>query len=365
MRTRRDTGRSSRGQPDPHTAPLWPAARTQRATRVVAGVDEAGLGPLLGPLTIGYSAFRVPTDLALEVGDLWPALAEVVDDAPRARSENLVVADSKVVFTRNPRGECRLEATALSFLAQCDGRGDVPGNGAELMRRTPPDVQTLGALEHEAWFAHLPARLPHRVDEATLTRHVERLRAALNRSRIAVTCAGVLVLPVCELNASFAETESKSLTHWRKSAAAFRHLWELHAHEGLDLVVDRHGGRMRYASLLRSAFPDASVEVVSERSARSEYTVTTLAPDGTASRSMRIAFAERAESASFAVAVASCLAKYARETCMHAFNAYFASLQPGLRPTAGYTTDGRRWIADAQSAIERSGMSRDDLVRAR
>jgi len=38
---------------------------------------------------------------------------------------------------------------------------------------------------------------------------------------------------------------------------------------------------------------------------------------------------------------------------MDAFNAYFAELQPGLRPTAGYTTDGRRWLAEARSALSR------------
>lgn len=72
-----------------------------------------------------------------------------------------------------------------------------------------------------------------------------------------------------------------------------------------------------------------------------------------------------AEGASFAVALASCLAKYVRETCMHAFHAYFTTFQPGLRPTAGYTTDGRRWIQEAGVAIERSRIRPEALIRAR
>ena len=80
---------------------------------------------------------------------------------------------------------------------------------------------------------------------------------------------------------------------------------------------------------------------------------------------MRIAFAERAENASLPVALASCLAKHARETCMRAFNAYFGSLQPGLRRTAGYRPDGRRWLREARAAIIASGLRAFELVRQR
>ena len=80
---------------------------------------------------------------------------------------------------------------------------------------------------------------------------------------------------------------------------------------------------------------------------------------------MQLEFRERAEQASFAVALASCLAKYVRESCMQAFNAYFAELDPALRPTAGYVSDGRRWLQDARSAIERSGIPSEALVRTR
>ncbi len=50
---------------------------------------------------------------------------------------------------------------------------------------------------------------------------------------------------------------------------------------------------------------------------------------------------------------------------MGAFNRYFGNLQPDLRPTAGYTTDGRRWVRDAASTLEKVGIDREVLVRRR
>ena len=64
-------------------------------------------------------------------------------------------------------------------------------------------------------------------------------------------------------------------------------------------------------------------------------------------------------------ALASCLAKYTRETCMAAFNAYWCERQPGLKPTAGYTTDGRRWVAEAEATLARADLPDDVLVRRR
>jgi ribonuclease HII len=80
---------------------------------------------------------------------------------------------------------------------------------------------------------------------------------------------------------------------------------------------------------------------------------------------MRIVFSEKAERFSFAVALASCLAKYARESAMAAFNAYFRAHAPALAPTAGYATDARRWLADAEEVLGRLGLERAQFVRAR
>ncbi|MCA8981886.1 MAG: hypothetical protein KDC14_17785, partial [Planctomycetes bacterium] len=75
--------------------------------RIVAGIDEAGLGPLLGPLTFGLTVF----ELEESNEDLWSALDSAVTNEPRRDRERLVVADSKKVYTRNPRGRARLEST--------------------------------------------------------------------------------------------------------------------------------------------------------------------------------------------------------------------------------------------------------------
>ncbi len=78
-----------------------------------------------------------------------------------------------------------------------------------------------------------------------------------------------------------------------------------------------------------------------------------------------VTFVARGEERSFAVALGSCMAKYVRETAMDAFNAYFGELQVGLRPTAGYWTDGQRWLRDSGPAVEKAGVDLAHVVRER
>ena len=124
-------------------------------TRVVCGVDEAGLGPLLGPLTFGYSAFRIPP----KGGDLWTCLEGEVARSAREGADRVVVADSKKVYARNPRGRQRLETTALAFLAQLpNGR---PECGAALLRTPPPALRPRAAdIECHPWYERLAEELP-------------------------------------------------------------------------------------------------------------------------------------------------------------------------------------------------------------
>lgn len=328
------------------------------ALRVLAGVDEAGLGPLLGPLTLGYSVFVCPR----EARDLWSALDGAVSRDAGDDPRRFGVLDSKKLFNRTPRGESRLEATALGFLALLDPARNVDRSARDLVCARPVELApALADLELHPWFARLAPSLPCVHDAKLLELRVERLARCMRKAGVRLADAGVRVVPEAALNRSFRETRNKATSCWRECAAVLRYLWERHAEAGLRCVVDRQGGRSHYGGVLARAFPEASVELVREIEGLSEYRVY----EREGARRMKLVFAERGERRSFAVALASCLAKYTRETCMRAFNAHFATLEPDLKPTAGYTTDGRRWLADAAAMLERSGIDRGVLVRER
>lgn len=321
-------------------------------TRVVlAGIDEAGLGPLLGSLAIGYAVLTAP---ACE-SEPWKRLRGCVARSPRAKSR-LVVADSKLVFQRTDRGARRLESTVLAFHAQAQG-GRLERDAAQLLfgPLAPP-------AEHRAlpWCADLPS-LPWATGPEALELSSALLARALARAELTVVDAGVRLVPASELNASFAATGNKAESVWEKVREVLRHVWARRGLGAVEATVDMLGGRRRYGSRLGQAFPEALVRLESEREGRSAYSLT--ARDG--SGTMALEFRVQGERASFATALASCCAKYARETEMRALNAFFARLQPELAPTAGYRGDGARWLADAAPALARSGVARDQLVRTR
>ncbi|MCE9592846.1 MAG: hypothetical protein K8S98_01525 [Planctomycetes bacterium] len=326
--------------------------------RVLAGIDEAGLGPLLGPLTMGYAVFRSRAATA----NLWDVLDVAVSQTPGDDPKRFVVADSKKVFNRTPKGAKRLEATALGFLALLDPKRAVERSGESFVCARPSELAFPRAdFEPHPWFARLPAKLPRHNDAPTLELRVERLARVMKKAEVELVDAGVRVVPERALNRSFRETNNKASTSWEHCSALLARVWELHAAEGVRCVVDRQGGRAHYGGLLGRLFRDARVELVREEEGVSEYRV--IERDGP--RRMKLLFAEKAERRSFAVALASCLAKYARETAMDAFNDYFRELSPDLAPTAGYTTDGRRWLVDAAELLERVAIDRECLVRER
>ena len=330
--------------------------------QVVAGIDEAGLGPMLGPLTLGWSALRYrsapPPEAALAP---WRLLASAVLDAPPGRSQaaraRLFVADSKLVFDRSPEGHRRLERTALAFFQA--GRGLPLREGRQLLATGSGRLETPAAIvARHPWYQKLGA-LPRWCEVPQLERDGRLLLSSLEEAGIEGAGSGVRVIPAGELNDSFARTGNKSATVWLHCSGIIEHLFEQHGAEGLDLVVDRQGGRSHYEALLRADLPGARVRTLREGKGGCEYWVVS------GPRRMRLRIVERAERASFCVAVASCLAKYAREVCMAAFNDYFAQFQADLRPTAGYVTDGRRWLEEASVAFATCKVAAGLLIRER
>ncbi|MDR3078295.1 MAG: hypothetical protein LBV15_05995, partial [Planctomycetota bacterium] len=75
---------------------------------------------------------------------------------------------------------------------------------------------------------------------------------------------------------------------------------------------------------------------------------------------VEVRFQAKADRDAFAAALASLAAKYARERFLLGLNAWFGQRLPGLKPTAGYPQDAKRWLAEAS----RSGLGelRVDLI---
>ena len=64
---------------------------------VLAGIDEAGFGPLMGPLVVSSSAFLVPETLLK--ANLWQVLKKSVAEGRKHFAGRLVIADSKMLFS--------------------------------------------------------------------------------------------------------------------------------------------------------------------------------------------------------------------------------------------------------------------------
>src|SRR3954447_19363181 len=82
---------------------------------ILAGIDEAGYGPLLGPLVVGACAFEVPDDGQQLC--LWKRLTKVVSKKGAKDGRKLHINDSKIVYAPAD-GLKQLERSVLS-IASC------------------------------------------------------------------------------------------------------------------------------------------------------------------------------------------------------------------------------------------------------
>ncbi|MFO0849509.1 MAG: hypothetical protein U0871_13280 [Gemmataceae bacterium] len=131
------------------------------------------------------------------------------------------------------------------------------------------------------------------------------------------------------------------------------------ADQPVHVLCDKQGGRNFYAPLLQEAFPDGWVIAEKESAAESRYRVMNLG------REVVVTFRPRADADSVAVALASMLAKYVREVCMRQFNAFWATHVPGVKPTAGYPVDAKRFYAEIRPAMDRLGIPPEAVWRCR
>ena len=135
---------------------------------ILAGIDEAGYGPLLGPLCVGLCVMRIEEwKKGDEAPDLWKVLSSAVSrDLKGCKSGKLAVADSKkiklpnvsdgVLSKRERHPVAHLERGVLAAL------GGMSGDAAEPIENDDELFQKLGAvLPTHACYAGQSVKLPH------------------------------------------------------------------------------------------------------------------------------------------------------------------------------------------------------------
>lgn len=318
---------------------------------IYAGIDEAGYGPLLGPLCVAASVF-VLREHHPDAGapKMWGMLKHAICRAGRDRRGHIAIDDSKKLKGANDGNGHplrRLERGVLAFLL-----------AQEAIESDEDLYQRLGVRTPACgWYKQpcMPLPLANLRDELKIA--AARLARTLERAEIA--CHGIHceAIDAPDFNAQVGRMGTKAAVNLCAALRLIDRIWRTFPGDHPRIVVDRHGGRTHYREDLALAWPDAMVIVLAENDTLSRYRLEL------GGRRMTLTFTVAAEEKHLPVALASMTAKYVRELLMLRLNRFFQQHLPELKPTAGYYQDGRRFVEEVEPVIDKMRIDRRELVR--
>ena len=369
---------------------------------ILIGMDEAGYGPHLGPLVVAASAWYVPDEIwnaASPVAtarskqrkvaasastnaddsvatavlnpqsairksqsrvDLYRVLRNVVSKT--ASDRRIPIADSKVLYSPSAglrHLERGLHAVLLSLQQSA-------ASWSEIVRYCGADPS--GNHSRTCWPDGHNCSLP--VDATG--DELARLEARLTR---ACDATGVRPLLI-RARLVFPEQFNEQIDHCGNKATALSNttigllrevIYAVPSHlppsvlplpPSIFAVCDKHGGRNFYAAILQHHFSEHWISPVFESQAESHYEW------GKPESRVRVVFQVNGERF-MPTALASMTAKYLRELSMRAFNDFWRSHIPDLKPTAGYNRDALRFKNEIAAKQRELGIDDHALWRMR
>ncbi len=317
---------------------------------VFVGIDEAGFGPILGPLIVSSSTFLLPQHLIK--ADLWQILNKSVSKGRKHLAGRLLIADSKKAYSKQ-KGIKHLERTVLACL-KCFGKK--PGTLTELLMLLCPDC--LERLSDYPWYKEAGSYclLADEADKAVAS---AVLTGDMSSNGIKLLQLRSCCLDVAYYNKMVDTVKNKSRVLFTAISRLIKEAYDNFADDDLQIIIDRQGGRVHYRAILQRMFPDTELKILCESPMASSYE---LQADG---RVMRLHFVAAADEKFLPVSLASMVSKYLRQLLVESINRYFAGFHAELKPTAGYWKDGLRFIEDLKTNIPHVRYDSNRLIRCR
>lgn len=305
---------------------------------ILVGIDEAGYGPLMGPLVVSATALELSENQVSQ--NLWDVLRLSVAQRPRGSSGRIVIGDSKKLHKKLgdngllSRGVLAFQGV-LQEMAFAESTGD-------LLASLDRQIESL--MAEYPWYHDVWQTWPIGHDPADVRMAAKALQLDLTKNKMKVRALWARVVPVGRFNQLVQAVDNKASVLFSLASEHVSRAWQEFAPENVQIVLDRQGGRSHYRAHLQRVFPDLKMRIIRETDQVSSYELI----EG--SRTMRLHFATKADDRQLPVALASMTSKLVRELFMEMVNRYFTERCPAVKPTAGYYQDGKRFLQDLAQA---------------
>jgi len=317
---------------------------------VLVGIDEAGYGPLLGPLVVSSCAFSVPDEMV--AADLWDLLKRSVSRHKRPLGGRLLITDSKKAYT-GAAGIRHLRRATLAML-RCLGV-EAATLGRLLTCLCPDALERLAAY---AWHGGIDT-VELGADAADIAIAAKVFADDLARHGMRAAGLRSCCLDVAYYNRMVDNVRNKAEVLFSQTCTLIQAALEAAGEQMLQVVIDRQGGRVHYRRTLLRMFPQMELTILKETPRTSSYELR----DNR--RRMRLHFAVGADDGYLPVSLASMCSKYLRETLMGCLNRYFSQFGADIKPTAGYWEDGLRFVNDLKTHLPHVAYDPNQLIRSR
>ena len=318
---------------------------------LIIGTDESGLGPNLGPLVVTATVWKTKNDRQ----DL-DKFAAHLQTAGRGLEIPIELGDSKSLFNSGGTLE-GLEQVVIPALLNCNNSVDCKSNISSAMGLISLLSNQVFSESDQDLFLKDHWTLPLATDNAK----IDYISTVWVDCQLECDCSLEAIYSKIVFPARFNEQimvwNNKSTVLTSTTLEIVKDAFNQFQGD-TQITCDRHGGRKCYHSSIQQFLTDHWVTIEKETANLSKYSW------GIRDHHYQIEFVTRGERFP-EVGLASMVSKYVRELTMYNWNLYWEDKIPGIKHTAGYPVDAKRFLDEIQQLASKNNLSMDQIWRSR